>query len=66
MTVLLPCRARFSHGRPRVDGAQRELRERNYIGRYTILKDWLQPQRKVTRTVASRQYLSFKRRHDLK
>jgi hypothetical protein len=30
----------------------RELRERNYRGGYTILKDWLQPQRKATRTVA--------------
>jgi transposase len=34
----------------------RELRERNYCGRYTILKDWLQPQRKATRTVAVRRF----------
>jgi transposase len=34
----------------------RELRERNYCGGYTILKDWLQPQRKATRTVAVRRF----------
>lgn len=34
----------------------RELRERNYRGGYTILKDWLQPQRKATRTVAVRRF----------
>ncbi len=34
----------------------RELRERNYSGGYTILKDWLQPQRRATRTVAVRRF----------
>jgi transposase len=34
----------------------RELRERNYSGGYTILKDWLQPQRKAMRTVAVRRF----------
>jgi transposase len=34
----------------------RELRERNYCGGYTILKDWLQPKRKATRTVAVRRF----------
>jgi transposase len=34
----------------------RELRERNYSGGYTILKDWLQPQREATRTVAVRRF----------
>jgi transposase len=34
----------------------RELRERNYSGGYTILKDWLQPQRKATRTVVARRF----------
>src|SRR6266850_2568907 len=30
----------------------RELRERNYAGGYTILTDWLRPQRSATRVVA--------------
>ena len=34
----------------------RELRERNYRGGYTILKDWLQPQRSATRTAAVRRF----------
>jgi transposase len=34
----------------------RELRERNYSGGYRILKDWLQPQREATRTVAVRRF----------
>ena len=34
----------------------RELRERNYSGGYTILKDWLQPQRSSARTVAVRRF----------
>ena len=34
----------------------RELRERNYSGGYTILKGWLQPQRKAMRTVAVRRF----------
>jgi len=32
----------------------RELRERNYTGEYTILRDWLHPQRPSTRAVAVR------------
>jgi transposase len=35
----------------------RELRERNYTGSYTILTDWLRPQRSAARVVAVR--LSF-------
>jgi transposase len=34
----------------------RELRERNYTGGYTILKDWLHPQRSSARTVAVRRF----------
>jgi len=34
----------------------RELRERNYTGGYTILKDWLSPQRESARTVAVRRF----------
>src|SRR5215472_397690 len=34
----------------------RELRERNYPGGYTILKDWLQPQRSSARVVAVRRF----------
>ena len=34
----------------------RELRERNYTGGYTILKDWLSPQRESARMVAVRRY----------
>jgi len=34
----------------------RELRERSYSGGYTILKDWLQPQRDSARTVAVRRF----------
>jgi transposase len=34
----------------------RELRERSYSGGYTILKDWLQPQRESARTVALRRF----------
>jgi transposase len=34
----------------------RELRERSYTGGYTILKDWLQPQRDSARTVAVRRF----------
>jgi transposase len=33
----------------------RELHERNYEGGYTILKDWLQPQRESAKVVAVRQ-----------
>jgi len=32
----------------------RELRERNYTGEYTILRDWLHPQRTSARAVAVR------------
>src|SRR5260370_7494317 len=32
----------------------RELRERNYTGSYTILTDWLRPQRGAARVVAVR------------
>ncbi len=34
----------------------RELRDRNYQGGYTILTDWLRPQRKETRVVAVRRF----------
>jgi transposase len=34
----------------------RELRERGYSGGYTILKDWLQPQRKAGYTAAVRRF----------
>jgi len=33
-----------------------ELRERGYSGGYTILKDWLQPQREAARSVATRRF----------
>ena len=32
----------------------RELRERSYLGGYTILKDWLQPQREAARVARRR------------
>ena len=34
----------------------RELRARSYAGGYTILKDWLQPQREAVRVVAVRRF----------
>ena len=34
----------------------RELRERNYSGGYSILTDWLRPQREAARTVAVRRF----------
>jgi hypothetical protein len=34
----------------------RELRKRNYTGGYTILKDWLHPERSSARTVAVRRF----------
>ena len=34
----------------------RELRERNYTGSYTILTDWLRPQRRSARVVAVRRF----------
>jgi transposase len=34
----------------------RELRERNYTGSYTILTDWLRPQRSAARIVAVRRF----------
>lgn len=34
----------------------RELRERNYTGGYTILTDWLRPQRSAARAVAVRRF----------
>jgi transposase len=34
----------------------RELRKRNYTGGYTILKDWLEPQRESARVVAVRRF----------
>src|SRR5215831_998004 len=34
----------------------RELRERNYAGSYTILTDWLRPQRSAARVVAVRRF----------
>jgi hypothetical protein len=34
----------------------RELRERNYTGGYTLLTDWLRPQRDAARTVAVRRF----------
>jgi len=34
----------------------RELQERNYVGGYTILTDWLRPQRTAARTVAVRRF----------
>ena len=34
----------------------RELRERNYAGGYTILTDWLRPQRSGARVVAVRRF----------
>jgi transposase len=34
----------------------RELRTRGYLGGYTILKDWLQPQRESACTVAVRRF----------
>jgi hypothetical protein len=37
-------------------GLLRELRERNYTGSYTILTDWLRPQRSSARVVAVRRF----------
>ena len=34
----------------------RELRERGYAGSYTLLTDWLLPQRQAAQSVASRQF----------
>jgi transposase len=34
----------------------RELRERGYAGSYTLLTDWLQPQREAARVVAVRRF----------
>jgi hypothetical protein len=34
----------------------RELRERSYTGGYTLLTDWLRPQREAARTVAVRRF----------
>ena len=34
----------------------RELRERNYTGGYTILKDWLHPQRKQAKSLAAERF----------
>jgi transposase len=34
----------------------RELKARSYVGGYTILKDWLQPQREAARVVAVRRF----------
>lgn len=34
----------------------RELRERGYTGGYTLLTDWLRPQRDAARTVAVRRF----------
>src|SRR5689334_4476272 len=34
----------------------RELRQKNYTGGYTILKDWLHPQRTAARVVAVRRF----------
>jgi transposase len=34
----------------------RELRERNFTGSYTILTDWLRPQRSAARVVAVRRF----------
>jgi len=34
----------------------RELRERGYAGSYTILTDWLRPQRESARVVAVRRF----------
>ena len=34
----------------------RELRQRNYSGGYTILTDWLRPQREAARVVAVRRF----------
>ena len=34
----------------------RELRERGYSGSYTLLTDWLRPQRQSSRTVAVRRF----------
>ena len=34
----------------------RELRQKNYNGGYTILKDWLHPQREAARVVAVRRF----------
>jgi hypothetical protein len=34
----------------------RELRSRNYIGGYTILTDWLRPQREAAYAVAVRRF----------
>ena len=34
----------------------RELRERGYLGSYTLLTDWLRPQREAARTVAVRRF----------
>ena len=41
----------------------RELRERNYKGGYTILTDWLRPQRSSARTVAVRRFEKIGRAH---
>ena len=34
----------------------REIRQRNYVGGYTILTDWLRPQREAARVVAVRRF----------
>jgi transposase len=36
--------------------SRRELRERNYQGGYTILTDWLRPQRQAAQVVAVRRF----------
>jgi transposase len=41
----------------------RELRQRGYTGGYTILKDWLQPQREAAGAVAVRRFETPPGRH---
>src|SRR5712691_3311722 len=42
--------------KPYLEERLREGRERNYAGSYTILTDWLRPQRSATRVVAVRRF----------
>src|SRR5260370_5682608 len=41
----------------------RELRERNYTGSYTILTDWLRPQRSAARVLAVRPFATAPVKH---
>lgn len=48
--------ARLKQGAWNATVLLRELREQGYTGGYTILKDWLSPQREAAKTVATRRF----------